>query len=116
MHVMRARNSPKAIASTIGTSLDRFFLTADRPVAWLDGLRCVAVGLVFLFHFSTGPYSVLTSNAHFSPNVRITSIASFGWSGVELFFVISGFLVGGSVLTAVMAESFSPLSFFTRRI
>jgi len=43
----------------------------------LDGLRAVAFLLVFFFH------------AHFG---------YFGWVGVQLFFVLSGFLITGILL------------------
>jgi peptidoglycan/LPS O-acetylase OafA/YrhL len=50
----------------------------------LDGLRGVAILLVFFFHY-------LPRNSH-SP---LSWLASLGWSGVDLFFVLSGFLITG---------------------
>ncbi len=50
----------------------------------LDGLRGTAIGLVVLFHcFSTQPLD------------RFTAL---GWTGVDLFFVLSGFLITGILL------------------
>ncbi len=46
----------------------------------IDGLRAVAISLVVLFHFTK----------EFFPGHRFFS---FGWSGVDLFFVISGFVL-----------------------
>jgi len=46
----------------------------------IDGLRAIAISLVVLFHFTK----------EFFPGYRFFS---FGWSGVDLFFVISGFVL-----------------------
>jgi peptidoglycan/LPS O-acetylase OafA/YrhL len=57
----------------------------------LDGLRAVAIGLVMAFHFTS---------VHFDgPLARIAfSITRGGWIGVDLFFVLSGFLITGICL------------------
>lgn len=46
----------------------------------IDGLRAIAISLVVLFHYTK----------EFFPQHRFFS---FGWSGVDLFFVISGFVL-----------------------
>lgn len=53
----------------------------------LDGLRAVAVALVFLNHFAP---------IRSFPRLRI--VAEIGWIGVDVFFVISGFLIVGILL------------------
>jgi peptidoglycan/LPS O-acetylase OafA/YrhL len=54
--------------------------------AWvpeLDGLRGCAIGIVLLFHFANDlPHNIIL----FLP-------VNFGWAGVDLFFVLSGFLI-----------------------
>jgi peptidoglycan/LPS O-acetylase OafA/YrhL len=65
---------------------------AVRRYAELDGLRAVAVLLVFLFH----------AGAFLAPShTWLRAFASTGWNGVYLFFVLSGFLVGGLALAEV---------------
>ncbi|HEU0093966.1 MAG TPA: acyltransferase [Vicinamibacteria bacterium] len=63
----------------------------ERRVAELDGLRGVAVLLVILCHYVS---NVLPRGEH--PALRSTM--SWTWSGVDLFFVLSGFLIGGILL------------------
>ena len=57
----------------------------------LDGVRAIAALMVMFFHF----FQNLT------PNNSITSflktLASFGQTGVSLFFVLSGFMFFGHI-------------------
>ncbi len=53
----------------------------------LDGLRGVAVLLVILHH------GIVLSSG--SSHDRLYQVATFGWVGVDLFFVLSGFLITG---------------------
>jgi peptidoglycan/LPS O-acetylase OafA/YrhL len=62
----------------------------------LDGVRGMAVLMVLLFHFWQG---TPIYQHHFSPNAaRIMSTLSIGQKGVDLFFVLSGFLITGILL------------------
>lgn len=54
----------------------------DDRVPGLDVLRAVAICLVFIFHFQNQGGIPL-----------LTRIAPYGWSGVDLFFVLSGYLI-----------------------
>ena len=71
------------------------------PLAYradIDGMRAVAVMLVLIFHFS-----LLT---------RINA----GFLGVDIFFVISGFLITSILLMRVEANSFRLGAFYIGRI
>ncbi len=57
----------------------------------LDGLRGIAIILVLLTHF----YPATGFLAPLGPYLRA------GWAGVDLFFVLSGFLITGILLDAV---------------
>jgi peptidoglycan/LPS O-acetylase OafA/YrhL len=80
--------------------------TAVSRLPGLDLLRAVAIGLVMLFHASLVR---LDSGQHW--------IVRFGWMGVDLFFVLSGFLIAGQLLRP-FARGLKPnyLRFFGRRL
>ena len=68
--------------------------TAYRPD--VDGLRALAVGAVVLFH-------------------AIPGSLPGGFLGVDIFFVISGYLISGMILEGIHAGSFTILGFYLRR-
>lgn len=58
----------------------------------LDGLRAIAIGLVLLHHFAVLPHAeTLLQKVLFS-------LPLAGFAGVDLFFVLSGFLITGILL------------------
>ena len=74
----------------------------------LDGLRGLAVLLVFCFHFGGGLSS---------PNPLVHAIGVLvqaGWTGVVLFFSLSGFLITGSLFDS-LSESHLLRNFYARR-
>jgi peptidoglycan/LPS O-acetylase OafA/YrhL len=60
----------------------------------LDGLRGAAMLLVFLNHAIAGPLKAATAPV----DVAVRTIADAGWIAVDLFFVLSGFLITGILL------------------
>ena len=67
--------------------------TAARVDA-LDGLRAIAILLVLLIHLTPG------HNSDQGLRSLPFKLADIGWSGVDLFFVLSGFLITGILLKA----------------
>ena len=63
----------------------------------IDGLRSIAIILVLVYH-------------------AFPSLLSGGFVGVDVFFVISGYLITSIVLTESRLERFSYRSFYSRRI
>ena len=63
----------------------------------IDGLRCVAVLSVLIFHLS--------------PNHM-----PGGFVGVDVFFVISGYLISAIVFSEINASRFSVVGFYERRV
>lgn len=64
----------------------------------LDGLRGVAILLVILYH-----------------NFNFIEYFNYGWLGVDLFFVLSGFLITDILLRTVHTENYFK-NFYARRI
>ena len=77
----------------------------------LDGLRGLAIFLVILCHYVGNPeHKPLGYWPH-----RFLSAFGVGWSGVDLFFVLSGFLIGGILLDARGAPNYFR-AFYMRRV
>ncbi len=63
-------------------------------IAGLDNLRALAIVLVLLVHYLI---------YHKPPN-WVAPLAATGWTGVDLFFVLSGFLIGHMLMKEVQAS------------
>ena len=73
----------------------------------LDLLRAAAIALVLMSHY----------RAFVSHGPTFGAIGSIGWAGVDLFFVLSGYLIGNQVLSPIArGEYFSLKVFFARRL
>jgi peptidoglycan/LPS O-acetylase OafA/YrhL len=62
----------------------------------IDGLRAIAILSVVLYH------------------ARVPLITG-GFTGVDIFFVISGYLIGGQIYSELRAGNFSYVRFYQRR-
>lgn len=92
-HVIRPASAMAARKIKIDKIVPSQSKTNYRPD--IDGLRAIAVLCVVAFHFGLA--------------------TSGGFVGVDVFFVISGFLVGGHVYQAASERSFSYVDFYARR-
>jgi peptidoglycan/LPS O-acetylase OafA/YrhL len=82
---------------------------SGRHVAPLDGLRGIAILIVMLHHFEF----LLPGHSWVATTVKGMFYA--GWSGVDLFFVLSGFLITGILIDTKDAKNYFS-SFYARRI
>lgn len=82
---------------------------SDTRIIEIDGLRGIAVLLVLLWHFIG---AVLPQTNDFSKTV--SSIVIFGRTGVDLFFVLSGFLIIGILADRSNCRNYFRV-FFARR-
>lgn len=63
----------------------------------IDGLRFIAITTVIFFHVGFADWSG-------------------GFTGVDIFFVLSGYLICGQIYLSLLTNTFSTLDFFARRI
>jgi peptidoglycan/LPS O-acetylase OafA/YrhL len=74
----------------------------------LDFLRCIAIILVMFRHL------YITGDGFFAQCAHVLAVG--GWMGVDLFFVLSGFLVSGLIFNEYeKSGSFNAWRFFIRR-
>ena len=84
---------------------------SSRRIPELDGLRGMAIGLVLVWHYFAYPL-----DPELGPGaVFLRKSLSLTWSGVDLFFVLSGFLIGGILLDHREAPRYFQ-AFYARRI
>lgn len=72
----------------------------------LDHLRALAIIMVFMFHYG-----------RLFPHPEWTNtISKFGWTGVDLFFVLSGFLISSQLFTTIAGAGRVPVfNFYLKR-
>ena len=85
--------------------------STTRRNAGLDTLRALAIVLVFMNH-----YMIFVSGAP-----TFGRMSEIGWAGVDLFFALSGYLIGNQILGAIRRqqsgpERFSLPRFYARRL
>ena len=79
---------------------------AHKTYYGLDTLRALAVIMVILFHYPRW----------FPHPAWFPDVLKFGWTGVDLFFVLSGFLISSQLFAQIKKEgSFSMKEFYIKR-
>jgi peptidoglycan/LPS O-acetylase OafA/YrhL len=77
----------------------------------LDGIRGIAISLVVIRHY----VSNIAQTTPGSPFAYALATLSLTWTGVDLFFVLSGFLIGGILWDARQSQNYFS-AFYMRRI
>lgn len=86
-----------SVSSAVRHKADLHHETSGGYITEIDGMRAIAVMSVFIFHL----------NKNYIPG---------GFVGVDVFFVISGFLISTLIIAALDAGRFSYFQFYQRRI
>lgn len=77
----------------------------------LDGVRALAIFLVLLWHYFT---CQIKENLFFGSAVYLKSATFWTWSGVDLFFVLSGFLIGRILIHHKASKNYFKTFYFRR--
>lgn len=101
--VSRVRNSVSETTTPLQLGVDPRFTNRERQ-AGLDLLRALAIIIVVIYHAGIMGFP-LPGGVH-----------RFGWIGVDLFFVLSGYLIGGQLLAPLArGRPIDVRRFFARR-
>lgn len=84
------------------TIAGQLLLIDDAEDPQLDAIRGIAVLLVIIHN--TGSF----------PSLHLGAISAYGWMGVDIFFVLAGFLITGIMLDAKQADGYFK-KFYARR-
>lgn len=104
-----APSAPRVRKSSVGDPVDSSHKPSKRHLPALDGVRAIAILMVIACHSAIGPAGLTSVE---SATLRV---AGLGWVGVDLFFVLSGFLITGILMDA--RESPHALrNFYARRV
>lgn len=80
--------------------------TTPQKFYGLDNLRAFAIIMVVLFHYPRW----------FDHPAWFPEVLKFGWTGVDLFFVLSGFLIASQLFAQIIKEgTFSMKEFYIKR-
>lgn len=82
-----------------------------KRILQIDGLRAVASLLVVSFHYINNQLV----NSQNSVGKFFAKLFSFGWAGVDLFFVLSGFLIGSILINNKTKNNYF-VTFYVRRL
>src|SRR5436190_7212620 len=102
--------SPSVLGEGIKHGQDaRGTAARDKHIPALDGLRGLAIILVLLFHFTPegGGRTLIGTVTRW--------VSQLGWCGVDLFFVLSGFLITGILFDAKGSQHYFK-NFYMRRV
>ncbi len=80
-------------------------ITDQHKLLGLDHLRALAITYVLLFHYQK-----------FGHPDWVEKVGAFGWTGVDLFFVLSGYLIAGQLFSQIArGKALSMRKFFIKR-
>jgi peptidoglycan/LPS O-acetylase OafA/YrhL len=106
---MRLVATDSALAGIVAGGAQKLVGLSGR-IPELDGLRGLAIGMILVHHY----FFILVQATPATPLAYLLAVGRLSWSGVDLFFVLSGFLIGGILLDARLSSNYFRV-FYTRR-
>lgn len=116
-HISHFRDSspaPELVPQTPRVQKDRLPLHTPGHIRTLDGIRGLAVIMVLFCHATLRPFVDPGIEMTNSLDRAILAVARLSWTGVDLFFVLSGFLITG-ILYDSKGRSHFFRNFYARR-
>ena len=98
-HLLHEKPRRAKTPSLFAGAVREFLHPPASQIPFLDGLRTIAILLVINGHFST----IFTARYGENLYSRIPFVPN-GWIGVDLFFVLSGFFIGGQLWKELLKE------------
>ncbi len=95
-------------------SRDSAIPVSQAHIPELDGFRAIAVLMVLITHMFYGWNPLFPKRGTFIPS-PVMGLISHGWLGVDLFFILSGFLITGILLDARERPNYFR-NFYARRL
>lgn len=83
----------------------------NKRIKELDGIRGIAALLIITWHYGTS--QLVNNHSLIAGYFRVAT--TYFWTGVDLFFILSGFLLGGILLKNKLSKNYFK-TFYVRRI
>jgi len=103
---------PKVVESHVPSATR----SVGRHIPALDGLRGIAIALVLVYHFDFVFNLEYGRESNWAIDGVASTFAGAGWAGVDLFFVLSGFLITGILIDSRTAARRYLATFYARRL
>jgi peptidoglycan/LPS O-acetylase OafA/YrhL len=107
---VHAHERSAIVQQDLASAKTKPFVLVGRRVPTLDGIRGLAILPVVIYHFTNR----CQADAACSLDRTVLGFCRVGWIGVDLFFVLSGFLITGILLDTRESRNFFS-SFYIRR-
>lgn len=98
MPVLKEKTVSESLKNKREGEIENTLEKKNERVLALDGVRGIAVLVVILFHYFNNQYLSTDISALNKAEILIMQATSLGWAGVNLFFVLSGYLIGSILL------------------